>query len=234
MKKSLTNNIGLKLLAFVIAFLLWLFVVNTDDPIIDQVYKNITVTVEHEEVITQAETKKTYQIVDNTQAVDVTVTAKRSVLNKIKAEDIVAIADMKELHLDSMVPIEVQIPGYEDSYEEVVTNPRNLQVKIEENVSKTLPITPTTTGTVRDGYFLGEVKADPEKVTLNGPESIINTITKVVAEVSVSGLSQDANLESSIILYNSDNEVIDQSRLGNNLGNIGVSVHVSLLRSTCR
>ena len=73
MKKSLTNNIGLKLLAFVIAFLLWLFVVNTDDPIIDQVYKNITVTVEHEEVITQAETKKTYQIVDNTQAVDVTV-----------------------------------------------------------------------------------------------------------------------------------------------------------------
>ena len=47
MKKSLTNNIGLKLLAFVIAFLLWLFVVNTDDPIIDQVYKNITVTVEH-------------------------------------------------------------------------------------------------------------------------------------------------------------------------------------------
>ena len=230
MKKSLTNNIGLKLLAFVIAFLLWLFVVNTDDPIIDQVYKNITVTVEHEEVITQAETKKTYQIVDNTQAVDVTVTAKRSVLNKIKAEDIVAIADMKERHLDSMVPIEVQIPGYEDSYEEVVTNPRNLQVKIEENVSKTLPITPTTTGTVRDGYFLGEVKADPEKVTLNGPESIINTITKVVAEVSVSGLSQDANLESSIILYNSDNEVIDQSRLGNNLGNIGVSVHVSLLK----
>ena len=161
MKKSLTNNIGLKLLAFVFAFLLWLLVVNTDDPVMDQVYKDITVTVEHEEVITQAETKKTYQILDNTQTVDVTVTAKRSVLNKIKAENIVAVADMKELYLDSMIPIEVRIPGYEDSYEEAVTNPRNLQVRIEENASKTLPITPTTTGTVRDGYLLGEVKANP-------------------------------------------------------------------------
>ena len=229
MKKSLTNNIGLKLLAFVFAFLLWLLVVNTDDPVMDQVYKDITVTVEHEEVITQAETKKTYQILDNTQTVDVTVTAKRSVLNKIKAENIVAVADMKELYLDSMIPIEVRIPGYEDSYEEAVTNPRNLQVRIEENASKTLPITPTTTGTVRDGYLLGEVKANPEKVTLNGPESVINTITKVIAEVNVSGLSQDSELESSIILYNSDNEIVDQSLLGNNLGNIGVSVEVKLL-----
>ena len=30
--KTLTNNLGLKLLALVFAFLLWLFVVNLDDP----------------------------------------------------------------------------------------------------------------------------------------------------------------------------------------------------------
>ena len=40
MKKSLTNNLGLKLLAFFIATMLWLIVVNIDDPYTKQTYSN--------------------------------------------------------------------------------------------------------------------------------------------------------------------------------------------------
>lgn len=230
MKKSLTYNIRLKLLAFLFAFLLWLFVVNVEDPVVEQIYRDVSVTVSNEEVLTQAEVRKTFQIVDDTQTVDVTVRAKRSIINKIDKEDILAVADMRELYLDSMIPIKVSIPEHDGDYESAISNPRNLQVKIEDNASKTIPITPTTTGAVRDGYMLGEIKANPEKVTLNGPESVIDSITKVVAEVNVTGLSQNESLESSIILYNADNQIVDQSLLGNNLGNIGASVDVTVLR----
>lgn len=227
MKKSLMNNIGLKLLAFLFAFLLWLIVVNVDDPVTDETFTGIVVTVEHEEVIT--EDNQTYQIVDDTQTVDVTVNARRSVLNRIKSEDIIATADMKELYLESQIPVDIQIPGYD--YESAVSNPRNLQVKIEENASKTFPITPATVGTVRDGYVLGELRADPEKVTINGPQSVIEQINRVIAEVNVSGLSQDTVLDSELAFYDADNNVIAQSLLANNLGNIGVSVRVKLLHT---
>ena len=69
----------------------------------------------HEEVIT--DNNNTYQIVDNTQEINVTVTAQRSVLDKIRAEDIVATANMKELTLRTQVPIEVTIKGYTGKYE---------------------------------------------------------------------------------------------------------------------
>ena len=45
MKKSLTNNIGLKLLAFLFAFMLWLLVVNIDDPVDTKTFDSIPVTI---------------------------------------------------------------------------------------------------------------------------------------------------------------------------------------------
>ena len=45
MKKSLMNNLGLKLLAFLFALLLWLIVVNIDNPITDATFDGIPVTV---------------------------------------------------------------------------------------------------------------------------------------------------------------------------------------------
>lgn len=224
MKKSLTNNIGLKLLAFIFAFMLWLLVVNIDDPVDTKTFDSIPVTIEHAEVVIQDQ--RSYQVLDGTDTVSVTVSATRSVLEKISAENIVATADMRELYLESQIPIEITIPGYE--FESATANPRNVQVKIEQNKSDTFPITVTTTGTVRDGYVLGNVQADPERVTVNGPESVIDRISKVVAQVNVSGLSEDSSIDAVLTYYDSDNNEISAEQLANNLGTTGVKVNVTL------
>ncbi len=44
-------------------------------------------------------------------------------------------------------------------YKEAYSNPRNLQIKLEDEETKKFPIVPKTTGTVRDGYVLGSVTA---------------------------------------------------------------------------
>lgn len=229
MKERLMNNIGLKILAFLVASLLWLTVVNIDNPITDQTYKNIPVSVINAEVLASDEAPKTYQIVDDTQTVDVTVKAKRSVLSKIEPEDIVAVADMKELTLNTQIPIQVTVKGYE--YKEAYTNPRNLQVKLEDEETKKFPIVPKTTGTVRDGYVLASVTAVPEQVSIRGPKSVVETISKVEATVNVSGLSQDMIMKSELKLYDQDNEEIDQKLLSNNLGEEGVSIDIELFRT---
>ncbi len=229
MRKSLRNNLGLKLLAFLFAFLLWLIVVNIDNPVMSKTFSGIPVIVEHSEILT--EQKKTYQIVDDTQNVSVTVSAKRRTLSKIKAEDIIVTADIKEMYLDSQIPLEAVVIGYEGSYESAWTSPRNLQIQIEENISRTSNITPMATGEVRDGFVLGNLQTEPETVTINGSESLVNRISKVVAEVDVSGLGEDATLPSQLVFYDEDNNVIDQSRLANNLGNFGVNVAVTLYKT---
>ena len=231
MEKRLMNNIGLKILAFLVAFILWILVVNIDDPVTHKTFSDIPVSVINEEVLAKAQQPQTYQIVDNTQAVDVTVTAKRKTLSKIKERDIIAVADIKELTLDTQIPIDITINGFEERYDNAQANPRNLQIKLEDEETKRFPIVPTTTGTVRDGFVLGDIQAMPEKVSIRGPKSVIAEISRVEASVSVSGLSKDAILDSELVLYDSNNNIIDQNLLSNNLGTEGVGVSVQILNT---
>lgn len=226
MREKITNNLSLKILAFLIAVCMWLLVVNIDDPVSEEIYSGIPVQVVHEEVVT--DNNSTYQIVDDTQEVSVTVVAKRSVLDKIKSEDITAVADMRELTLRTQVPIEVKVEGFK--YEKAYATPRNLQVQIDEEAKNNFPITPTTIGTVREGYVIAELNALPQKVTLRGPKKVIDSISKVMAEVDVSGLSESTTLEAKLVLYDVNNNVVDQTLLANNLGKEGVSVSVELFQ----
>ena len=227
MKNKLTNNIGLKFAAVLFAALLWLIVVNVDDPVDTNIYRNIPVTVTNEEVVTN--TGKTYQILDDTQTVTVAVTAPRSVLSQIKTNDIKAEADMREMELKSLVPVTVTVDGFEGKYESAEATPRNIQVKIEDQTKNTFPLSVDTTGTLRDGYVLGETKTNPETITIRGSESLVATIDKAVARVNISGLAEDKELDAELILYDAKGNVIDQTLLTNNLGEKGVSVDVQVL-----
>lgn len=227
MKRKWTDNIGLKVMSLLFAVVLWLIVVNTSDPIDSQVYRGIKVNVTHEEVVTN--TGKTYRIVDDTDTVNVTVRAKRSILSKIKKEDITATADMKEMELSSQIPITVTVQGY--TIEEAYSTPKNLQVVTEYSAKTKFPITASTIGTLRDGYVIGELKPNPETITIFGPESLVNRISKVVAKVDVTGLSQDKTLPAELTFYDSAGNVIDQSLLENNLGESGVYVDVKLMNT---
>ncbi len=130
MRARLTNNLGLKILAFLLAILLWLVVVNIDDPISSKTYNNIPVSVINAEVL--AEEQQTYQIVDGTQEVAVTVTARRQILDEITSDDITAVADMRELTLKTQIPITATVNDFAGEYESAVSSPVNLQVKLEE------------------------------------------------------------------------------------------------------
>ena len=229
MKDRWKNNLGLKVIAVLFAFFLWWTVVNIDDPVKTQKYTT-EVTVLNPEVITN--NGKSYQIVDNTKNIVVTVKARRKVLEQIKASNIVATADLQERQ-DTSVPIRISIQGFEGSYIEASANPRNIQVQVEDTQKKTFPISVVTTGTVRDGYVLDKTNtvAVPQSIDISGPKSSLGRINRVVAKVDVSELWNDTELKAELIYYDSADSIIDQSLLTSNCDINGVSVKVKLLQT---
>ena len=227
MKKRLTNNLALKLAALVFAFLLWLIVVNEIDPVERRTYSNVVVTMLHDELILNK--GNTYRIVNGNTAT-VTVTAKRSILEKITPEAIRATADIKDIQLSSFVPIEVAIGGFEGEYRSATALPNNVEIKIESSKSTKFPINVETIGTLQDGYVLGNLVAQPETVQISGPKSLIGRIEKVVARVDINGISSDSILEAELVLYDGGGNVIDQTSLETNIGgDKKVRVKVELL-----
>lgn len=231
MKEALTKNLGLKVLALAISILLWFVVMNIETPISKKTFTDIPVTLLHTEIVTNP--GNTYRVAEESKTISVTVKARRDVLNKIKAEDIKAVADVMDLDTTTrtLIPIQVTIPEYLTMYEEAVPSDRNLEITIEMATSKTFLINPISSGTPRDGYEIGELEADPKQIKISGPESVVNSIEKVVAEVDVSGLSKDTKLEAEMVLYNGAGIVIDSTLIEHNLGEEGLSVKVKVLHT---
>lgn len=227
-KYKFTNNLGLKVMALVFSAFLWLIVVNVDDPVETSTFRNIPVTVKNPEIVTNE--GKTYKILDDTQTVSVVVKAKRSVLSKLSANNIIATADMSEMQIDSLIPIRATIPGYEGRYTTEIM-PVNLRVKTEDQTKNVFPLTVSASGTPRDGFVVGEMTTNPEKITVRGAESLVNSIDKAVAKVDVSGLSKTTVLQAELIYYDSNGNVVDRSQLKDNLGSEGITVNVQMLNT---
>lgn len=232
-KNKWKNNIGIKILAIVFATFLWWTVVNVDDPLDVKKY-SVDVTVTNPEVVTNA--GKSFQVVESTRTVTVSVKARRKVLDKIKKADIIATADLRELQ-DSSVPIRLNIIGFEDDYEEISAYPRNLQVNVENTQKKTFPITAVATGTPSTGHVVGNMTVSPKTVDISGPESVIKKIAKVVAKVDVSemkdnaGGTVDGEFQTNLLYYDAADNLIDKALLTSNCDKKGVVVSVDIWKT---
>jgi len=228
MREALTKNWGFKVLALGFSFLLWLAVVNVQDPVMTKTFTGVPVTVVHPEIITNR--GNTYQVVEGTETVSVVVKAKRSDMEKLKADSIVATADMKNLDTKSgtLIPIDVTITASVRNSYEAYAIPGNIQIQIEANKTKSFPITVNTSGNLKDGYVLGEAKANPEKIEISGPESVVTSIDKVVASVQLNGESEDTELEARLEIYDANGKSIAMTTLEDNLNGETVKVSITV------
>lgn len=233
MKDRLINNIGLKIMSLLFAIALWMMVVNIDNPVDEETFRNIPVNVLNEEIFTTK--ASTYSILDNNETVSVTVRARRKVLSDIRSTDITVTADIRNRVSNSLseatLPTDVEIKGFEGDYVEAYTNPRNIQIEIEPSAQKDFTISVETTGTPRDGNTLGKLVADPKMIRLGGAESQINRVKKVVAVASVSGLSKSQSVVAEMKLLDADNEEVDPALFENNLGAEGLKIDVEILKT---
>lgn len=223
-------NLGLKIIAFLFSIVLWVIVVNIDDPIISRQFRNVPVSVVNEEVVTNK--GKTYSILDGTDTVTVTVFAKRSLFSKISASNIVVLADLSQMDVSTwLVPLKVSITDFEGEYESAETNPVNLQLEIEDITKKVFPVSVNTIGTQEEGYVIGDLTTSPKEIEIGGSQSMVDSIQKVIATVDVSGISSNRTLKAIKLSYlDSDGNTMDTSRLSNNVGESGVSVYVQVLQ----
>lgn len=230
MKFKITRNLGLKVAALIFSVFFWLIVININDPIDSATYANVPVEFINGEVVTNK--GKTYDLVGDAQPVRVTVSGKRSVLSRVRSSNIVATADLSQMEVNTyLVPITAEVRGLEGDTVTTQVSPGNLEVKIEATDKHTFPISVNTNSiTTRSGYAIGEVSVNPEMITISGAESTIRNIHRVVARPEENGLSESTTLDAELVLFDGNDNVMDQSQLTNNLGDRGLSVNVQILR----
>lgn len=228
MKIDLTKNIGLKILSVLAAFVLWLVVVNVDDPVISKTYTGISVELLNTDVLENQ--NKDYEVLDNSDSITVVVTAKRSVIDEMSKDYIRATADLKSLSNRDTVPIEVKSTRYSDRLDSVTTRSESVKLSIEDIISRTIPVTVEYTGSVAAGYVLAGVDADIDNVTVSGPQSMVENISSILAVADIEDIVKDAEISQELRLYGKDGKEIVSDKLIISKTTVGITVLVDMIK----
>lgn len=227
MKKpsKIFNNIGLKILAVIFSALLWLISVNINDPVDTEVYRNIPVEMENTSLLTDE--GMTYEVLDDTDRVTVTVRANRSVLENINASDVTATADFSELSFTNTVPIRLSISRSLGSQIEVTGSIDMVRLEVEERQERQLVIEIDQIGTPADGYIVSSVlTTDGNALRISGPQSLVSQVDRAVVEANVEGLTESINISEPIRLYDADGNEITSSRITKSVSTSNVSISI--------
>lgn len=211
-----------KLLSLLFAIMLWLVVIDLENPELEKNIENIPVI-----LLNEAEVSQNGMIILDREDyyIDVKVKGRRNEVAAIKNSDIRITADLRGF--DKGV---ISVPLNKRIYSEdvVITDLSQSEIKVvlDQIVEIAKPVTIEVEGEIPVGYSKDNILISPEEVLVKGPESIVNRVSKISGMLSIDGVSNSISKE--IPLKAVDNDLNDVS--GVTLGKEYVSAELSIYK----
>ena len=210
MKRKLTRNIGLKILSLLVAYLIWLLVISIDDPIISDVIRDVPVQILNENSVTAID--RTVSVLEG-DTVSIRVKERRSIVENLNKDDFTVVADLENLNAMDAVPLYATCSDQSVTWDEMEIYPASMKVQIELNKQSEFNITVRTSGQPESPYEVGATAVvEGPTVLIAGPESLVDIIGQVVAEVDVSGMAEDGRKTAALTVYDKNGTAFTEAQ----------------------
>jgi YbbR domain-containing protein len=180
----LATNLRSFLLALVLGFAVWIFVVNAADP--DETRPPLMIPLE---IIGQEPSLViTNDIPSN---IEVSLRAPRSAWEQLTTQEnaVRAILDLTSLSAGNH-ELPVQIPISVRPVQIVFANPTTVAVNLEPLAVQTLPVRLLLSGQPAIGYQAGEVTIEPTEVIISGPQSLVDRAARARVLINLDGVRE--------------------------------------------
>lgn len=178
------------LLAFAIAFGLWVYVITVVNPESEDTFYNVPVVLNNVSVLND---NGLMVVLDEDPTVTLKLKGNRSDLNNLKSSDIKLVADLSRIDVpgETKLNYSIAFPGNK-TFEIVSQDPQEITLTIAEWASKEVLVHVSYRGSTPMNYIADTdgVELDYEKVTVTGPKEVVDKIAKAVIEVDIDGKSE--------------------------------------------
>ena len=196
---KITGNLSLKIISVVIAFLIWLLVSNTNNPIQTKTFSNVPITIVNQSSV--ADIGKVVEPEGNGM-VTLRVKERQNVLEQLTRSDFYVEADMENINAMNSVPLTVTCSNSSVNWGEIDILPSSLKVDLEDKVEQAFVASVSVSGTAANGFAVGGTEiVQGKNIYIAGPESVMKIINQVVAPVNVGGLNSDVTLTAALKVY---------------------------------
>jgi YbbR domain-containing protein len=181
------RNIGLKIMAVLLATALWFTVAGESE-----VERSMRVPLEFRNK------PATLEIIgDAPTMVDVRVVGSSALLGRLETGEVIAVLDLASSRTGSrlfpMRPDDVRVPY---GVEVLQVIPATIPLELENSMRRSLPIVPAVDGDPAPGFVTGRVTVEPATVEIAGAKSHVKNLASATTEsVSVAGARADVTDE---------------------------------------
>jgi YbbR domain-containing protein len=199
-KKWLVNNIDIKLLAFVMAIILWFYLASEYNISAEKYYdiEIVPINLDHNLSIKEIRDK-----------VSVGIKGPQNIIENISAQKIVGTVDLQNIKEAGEYQLVVQtiIPKNTNI---VKTIPDEIRVTVEAVLKREYVVEYNLIGLPEKGYSLkGEPEIVPNEVVVTGPGSVLNQIEQVKIDIDISSISNDLSSVEKVAIYSTDSSIIN-------------------------
>lgn len=228
------NKLSSILLAVVIAFGLWMYVITSVSPGSEETIYDIPVVLTGEAAL--KERGLMVMGVSNT-SVTMTLSGNRSDLIKVNRGNITLKADLSTItEAGENIPLTYThaFPGDVPSDAFVVENksPDVIYVTVEDRVIKKVPVEVVWTGSVPDGFMCDRENKvlDYTSVSVDGPASVADRITKAVIEVDLSEQRESIDQSYRYTLCDEEGNGVDAEMITTNVAEVNLQVRIQQVK----
>jgi YbbR domain-containing protein len=221
--EKITNNLWWKLLSIILAFLIWLIVVNYEDPMTTRIITDISVEKINEEAITSEMKAIEYR---EGESISVRVRGKRSVVDRMTNRDVYAYADLEKKSITGAIDIQIEVA---DGVTVLDKMPSVMMVDLENIITVQKEIQYYMEGEPNENYVYLDPVISPNNIEIQGPESKIGLIKSVLVPVNIEGVTRDVTLYSTPQVIDDNNNII--RGLDKNITQVQIQVPIDKVKS---
>ncbi|HCX65252.1 MAG TPA: hypothetical protein DHN33_08595 [Eubacteriaceae bacterium] len=201
------NRIRVKLIiSLVIALSLWAYVINDQDPRVDQRYNNIPVDLQGQEVLSE----KGLTILNTEDlSVDVTVNGRTSTLYNFNWRDMTASVDLSEIDEVGRHNIVVEVEGIPPEVDLVRITPSNIIFDVDRKESQSEKVDLQLEGEPAEGFALVDLQSEPEFVQLEGAAQRLEEVDRVIGQLQIEGIKEDLQKNIELVAVNEQGEKVE-------------------------
>ena len=215
----LKNKTAVKILSLLIAIVLWAYVMGEVTPTTTYTLKNLKVNIVNEDILEE----DGYAIAGNTDfRVAVTMEGKRSVVKKVRGDDLDITADVQGYRRGThYVEVKVEAP---DDVKVVDIKDSKIKIKVEEKVFEQKAVTVVLTGKT-EGIELKDAAAAPDMIEVSGAKSDVERVRSVNAPVSAKNLEKgDGGTEVGLVAVDGSGDQVKEVELSTDKVRVEASV----------
>lgn len=218
MNKTGIKNLAPKIISILFALILWIYVIGTINPRTSRNISNIPVKLEN---IEEIKNQGFVLVGDGDFTARVRLAGRRDEVYSVSSDQIELKADLRGYRLGTNnIPIEVSVPGNLD----VDVNPRYIEVNLEEIIKKQRDVQVITSGIPKESFAVGELQYRPTVTWIKGPESYVNSVENVIAQLDITGVSDELLLSLPLKPVNSRGEEVPNIDVETSYTDISLSI----------